>query len=171
MLYRNFIGGLILLFGSQFAVAASSFEQMVDAVKTDKPDVVNSLLKRGFDPNTSDREGNTLLMMAAKEGSNGVVKQLLAAQAKVQSVNEFGADAGRYRRPRRYRAQPARARRHPEPAGLDTAHVCRSDGPRPRRPAFDFFWSSRQRHLGQRHHVPDAGSTGGSCADGELAVG
>ena len=93
MLYRNFIGGLILLFGSQLAAAASSFEQMVDAVKTDKPDVVNSLLKRGFDPNTSDREGNTLLMMAAKEGSNGVVKQLLAAQAKVQSVNEFGETA------------------------------------------------------------------------------
>ena len=72
MLYRNFIVGLILLFGSQLAAGASSFEQMVDAVKTDKPDVVNSLLKRGFDPNTSDREGNTLLMMAAKEGSNAI---------------------------------------------------------------------------------------------------
>ena len=89
MLYRNFIGGLILLFGSQFAAAASSFEQMVDAVKTDKPDVVNSLLKRGFDPNTSDREGNTLLMMAAKEGSNGVVKQLLAMP---RAADAGGAD-------------------------------------------------------------------------------
>src|SRR4051812_15062158 len=87
------IGGLLLMFLSQWAVAASSYEEMVSAVKQDKPDVVASLIKRGFDPDTSDQEGNTLLMIAAKEGSSGVVKQLLAARAKVETRNEFGESA------------------------------------------------------------------------------
>ena len=93
MLNNRMIAALLLILASQFAGAASSYEEMIDAVKQDKTEIVSSLLKRGFDPNSSDREGNTLLMMAAKAGSNGVVKQLLAARAKVLSVNEFGETA------------------------------------------------------------------------------
>src|SRR5258706_1748227 len=93
MLINKCILVLALTLASQFAGAASSYEEMLDAVKQDKPEIVSALLKRGFDPDSSDREGNTLLMMAAKVGSIGVVKQLLAAQAKVQTVNEFGETA------------------------------------------------------------------------------
>src|SRR3954466_7334620 len=84
---------IILGFASQLAIAASSFEEMVSAVKQDRPEVVTALIKRGFDPDTSDQEGNTLLMIAAKEGSAGVAKQLLAARAKVEPRNEFGESA------------------------------------------------------------------------------
>ena len=58
-------GGLLLTVLCQFAVAASSYEEMVAAVKQDRPEVVAGLIKRGFDPDTSDQEGNTLAWASA----------------------------------------------------------------------------------------------------------
>src|SRR3954464_13164347 len=89
----KYIFSLFLMLACQMAVAANSYEEMVAAVKQDRPEVVAGLIKRGFDPDTSDQEGNTLLMIAAKEGSAAAVKQLLAARAKVESRNEFGETA------------------------------------------------------------------------------
>ena len=72
---------------------AGVYEDMLDAVKKDDVRAVSQLLKRGVDAATVDREGNSLLILAIKEGSVGTVKALLAARADVNSRNALGETA------------------------------------------------------------------------------
>ena len=86
------ISALVMLFASACAVAGV-YEDMIEAVKTDQVTVMKKLVSRGFDVNTTDVEGNTLLMMAAKEGSGGAVSLLLSAKARIDGRNQFGETA------------------------------------------------------------------------------
>ena len=90
---RNLICALFLLCLSSAGLAANSYDEMLEAVKDNKTQVVAELLKRGLDPNTSDQEGNTLLILASREGSAGVARQLIAAGAKLDAVNQFNETA------------------------------------------------------------------------------
>lgn len=67
---------LYVLIGFNLA-NAGSFEDFFSAIKQDNGEQVNVLLKRGFDPNTSDASGNPGLILAMKESSFKVVKVLL----------------------------------------------------------------------------------------------
>ena len=88
----KYICGLILALFCHFAWAGV-YEDMIAAVRADHVDVIDSLLKRGFDANAVDREGNTLLMLAAREGSKRAASRLLAAHIKVDARNIFGESA------------------------------------------------------------------------------
>jgi uncharacterized protein len=92
MLISRYGFGLLLALICQLA-AAGVYEDMIAAVKANHIDVIDALLKRGFDVNAVDREGNTLLMIAAKEGSPAATTRLLAAHPKVNARNEFGETA------------------------------------------------------------------------------
>jgi len=93
MPYVRIMLAVFLATSWQLAVAGA-YEDMLDAVKKDDTQVVGSLLARGFDPTTTDQQGNTLLILAAKEGSLGAVKQLLAtARRQVNARNIVGETA------------------------------------------------------------------------------
>lgn len=92
MLINKTICALVLLGFCQLA-GAGVYEDMVAAVNEDKAPTINALLNRGVDPDTTDQEGNTLLMLAAAAGSGHAIVELLAARAKVNAKNQLGETA------------------------------------------------------------------------------
>src|SRR6478735_6402708 len=54
---------------------------------------VQSLIERGNSPDTSDAEGSTLLMLAARGGHAPVVAYLISRKASVNGRNKFGDTA------------------------------------------------------------------------------
>jgi len=58
--------------------------------------IVGYLLERGADVNALSTNGSTPLMMAAREGQEGIAKVLLKAGARRDIVNERGDDAMRW---------------------------------------------------------------------------
>ena len=62
------------------------------AVVGDLP-TVQRLIERGNSPDTSDADGVTLLMLAAREGHAELVVYLLAQRASLSRRNKFGDTA------------------------------------------------------------------------------
>lgn len=80
---------LYLLAATVFSAAqADSFNDFFRAVRSDNASGVESLLRRGFDPNTRDEHGMTGLLLAIREPSPRVIQVLLASpQTKVELRN------------------------------------------------------------------------------------
>ena len=74
----------IVLYGFSLA-SAGSYEDFFKAIKQDDPKTMQSLLQRGFDPNTLDPEARHGLIMAVAEPSLKVAEVLI--QAKGINVN------------------------------------------------------------------------------------
>ena len=72
---KKFIYLLVLLVS--FSARADSFDDFFRAVRADNASGVQSLLNRGFDPNTRDANGLTGLLIALREPSPKVIDVLL----------------------------------------------------------------------------------------------
>jgi len=73
--YFRYLTYLYVFIG--FSVSsAGSFDDFFTAVSRDDPVMVESLLKRGFDPNTSNAQGQYGLFLALREGSLKVARVL-----------------------------------------------------------------------------------------------
>lgn len=77
---RNYIRYFLYLivFVSFNSTHAGSYDDFFRAIKRDDASVIESLLKRGFDPNTPSPDGEHGLMMALRESSMKVAGVLLA---------------------------------------------------------------------------------------------
>lgn len=64
---------------SSFSASAGSFDDFFRAVKGDNAGAINTLIARGFDPNTRDANGQTGLLIALREPSPRVIDALLAS--------------------------------------------------------------------------------------------
>lgn len=84
---------LLLLMLSYGLVQAGAYDEIIAAAEGNDTQTVLGLLGRGMDANTADRQGTTLLMMAARNGNNDVVKALLAGRANVNRRNQYGDTA------------------------------------------------------------------------------
>jgi ankyrin repeat protein len=73
--------------------AAQSFERLLAAVAAGEIQTVDSFLSKGLDPNTADTTGNTLLMIAAREGHLVLVKYLIDSKAAVTRRSPHGDTA------------------------------------------------------------------------------
>ncbi len=82
--------GLLFFVGT---VQAGAYEEILGAVEKNESEVVFSLLKRGMDVNTTDPAGNTLLMIATRNGNLDLVRFLLSNKAGVNRRNRFGDTA------------------------------------------------------------------------------
>ncbi len=71
----------------------SLFDEMDEALKFRRLELVPSLLKRGADINQTDRNGNTALILAVIENEPGLVELLIAKDADLEfrSTNGFTA--------------------------------------------------------------------------------
>ena len=70
-----------------------SYEDMILAAQ--KGDMVNMeyLMDRGLDPNSTDRDGNSLLTIAITQGSEPLVEFLIRRKAKLEGLNRNGETA------------------------------------------------------------------------------
>jgi len=88
---------LVFLFAVCFFPAhpahAAAYDDMLIAVKLGDTSSVQYWLGRGMDVNTSDREGNTLLMLAVRENRPQLVSLFIQARAKVNARNISGDSA------------------------------------------------------------------------------
>lgn len=91
MVCRNLLILLMLLF-SQFA-HSGAYDDMLKAVNMHDADQVSALLQRGMDVNTSDSEGNTLLLLAARNSDSQILETLLINKANVLKINKYGDSA------------------------------------------------------------------------------
>ena len=77
----------------QPARAQQAYEDFVFAVANDRSQQVKSLIARGIDPDTVDRNGNPALVIAAREGYVATVDVLLAGRANVNVRSATGDTA------------------------------------------------------------------------------
>jgi ankyrin repeat protein len=89
---RKLLVGLYLLFLVGTA-QAGAYEEILGAMEKNDSEAVVSLLKRGMDVNTTDPAGNTLLMIATRNGNLDLVKFLISNKAGVNRRNRFGDTA------------------------------------------------------------------------------
>jgi uncharacterized protein len=88
----NVLAAIVLAAVTIFAWAGS-YESIVRAAQEGDTATVTSLLQRGMDTNTTDKDGNTLLMLAARGGYASLVDLLLKYKASYLKSNRFGDDA------------------------------------------------------------------------------
>ena len=72
---------------------ASSYDEMLSAVKLGDVSGVRHWLERGMDVDTIDREGNTLLMLAVREKRPQLVTIFIQARARLNLRNMHGDTA------------------------------------------------------------------------------
>lgn len=81
----------LLVFIGFSSAFAGSFEDFFSAVSRDDASTVNSLLRRGFDPNTLDPKGQSALFLAVRESSPKVLDVLLKSP-KVKAETRTAQD-------------------------------------------------------------------------------
>jgi hypothetical protein len=85
---------LSVLFACAAAGAiAGSYDNILAAARDDRADEVINLVERGMDPNTSDRNGTTLLMFAAGNGNEQIIEFLLRNKCNILKQNTYGDTA------------------------------------------------------------------------------
>ena len=75
------------------SVQAGAYEDLLRAAELGDAKGIEQLLSRGSDPNTADAKGNTLLMIAAREGHKDVVWTLVRRKANANRRNQHGDTA------------------------------------------------------------------------------
>jgi len=74
-----FLGSILV----PFVAIAGAYEDMLKAVNQRDSVKVSHLLQRGMDVNTTDPMGNTLLMLAARNGDFHILEVLLTNSANI----------------------------------------------------------------------------------------
>ncbi|MGH8727053.1 MAG: ankyrin repeat domain-containing protein [Burkholderiales bacterium] len=72
---------------------AGSLDDIIGAIKVDAAATVTSLLSKGVDVNSSDQQGQSLLMLTARDGREAAFKTLLEHGPDVNAQNRFGETA------------------------------------------------------------------------------
>lgn len=72
---------------------AGAYEDMIEAIKRDDHATVAGLIVRGVGVDTVDGQGNSLLTIAAREGSLHASRSLLDAHARIDWANQAGETA------------------------------------------------------------------------------
>ena len=93
MKYFKFIPYLFVLTHLNTSTA-SSFDDFFKAIKFDQPKPIEYLLKRGFDANTPNEQGQIGLHIAINKGSNKVAKVLIEwPKTQLSQINPDGESA------------------------------------------------------------------------------
>src|SRR5574338_1390000 len=90
---RSVATAALVLALSHTSTWAGVYEDMIHAIKNGKEQEVAALLKRGVDPDTATPEGETLLMLAIKEGKLSLVQTVVAAKPRINARNAHGETA------------------------------------------------------------------------------
>lgn len=80
-------------FSGCLSVQAAAYEDLLRAAELGDARGIEQLLDRGMDPNTTDAKGNTILMIAAREGRRDAVLALIRRKANANKRNQYGDTA------------------------------------------------------------------------------
>lgn len=83
----------LVLYGLIALAHANSYEDSLNAARLGDTRQLVDLLNRGIDPETIDEQGNTLLILAAREGHAATVSALLQYRPRVSHRNLAGDSA------------------------------------------------------------------------------
>lgn len=84
---------LFLLLALALPASAGIYDDILAAANRDDTAKVIDLLKRGMDVNTADPSGNTLLMIAARNGNSDLLDFLLRNRSNILKRNKYGDSA------------------------------------------------------------------------------
>ncbi len=87
------IATLLVALALSSAALANSYEDSLNSARRGDTAQLVQLLDRGVDPNTVDDQGNTLLMLAAREGNGETVTAILKFRPKLGQRNAAGDSA------------------------------------------------------------------------------
>lgn len=95
VLSRKLLAATVLAASTLFSCAtiAGSYEDALGAASLGDTSQLTGLLDRGIDPNTVDAQGNSLLILAAREGQFDTVAALLKYRPKLDYRNLAGDTA------------------------------------------------------------------------------
>jgi hypothetical protein len=88
-----FLCCIVFLFSPKPAFAQTAYEDILKAVQVNDLPAVQTLLSRGMEVDTADQDGNSLLMIAAREGHLELVRFLVGQKANLDARNRFGETA------------------------------------------------------------------------------
>jgi len=91
-IFRLFLG-MAVICGLSTQAQAGAYEDMLQAIRLDDEAAITELFRRGMDVDTVNPQGETLLMLAAREGKPNVVRTILAARPRIQTRNPLGESA------------------------------------------------------------------------------
>ena len=158
MKIRNYFLRFVLvgLLGSSASVQAGAYEDMLQAIHLDDEKAIVELFRRGMDVDTVSPKGESLLMLAVREGKPSVVKTILAARPRLHVRNPLGESA----------LMLAAILGHTEIAKmlLDAADLRRRPQPGRYRPHADRQGRGYQCGCRERHHALDDGGARGPSA-------
>lgn len=92
-LRRRFAAFLLVLAFAPPLAAQQLLDDLFIAAVNDRADQVKAMLARGIDPNSVDKNGDPVIVAAARAGSAASVDVLLAAKAEVDKRNRWGDTA------------------------------------------------------------------------------
>ncbi|MBL8430934.1 MAG: ankyrin repeat domain-containing protein, partial [Dechloromonas sp.] len=72
---------------------AATYDDLISAARLGDTKDIAKLIQRGASVDTTDKEGNTLLMLAARDGHTELVEYLIKQRAKVNERNAVGDTA------------------------------------------------------------------------------
>lgn len=75
------------------ALQAAAYDDLLRAAELGDTTGVARLLDKGMDPDTADAKGNTILMIAARNGNRDLVWSLVRRKASASKRNQFGDTA------------------------------------------------------------------------------
>src|SRR5262245_16478682 len=75
------------------SVQAAAYDDLLRAAELGDATGVDQMLGKGMDPNTADAKGNTILMIATREGHQDVVRTLIRRKANANRRNQYGDTA------------------------------------------------------------------------------
>ena len=75
------------------SVPAAAYNDLLRAAELGDATGIERLIDKGMDPNTADAKGNTILMIATREGHGKVVMSLIRRKANANRRNQYGDTA------------------------------------------------------------------------------
>jgi ankyrin repeat protein len=91
--YASQAAVLALFVISYTSVQAAAYEDLLRAAEIGDAKGVDQMIGKGMDPNTADAKGNTLLIIAVREGHRDVVGALVRRKANANKRNQYGDSA------------------------------------------------------------------------------
>jgi uncharacterized protein len=91
--YASQAAVLALFLLSYTSVQAAAYEDLLRAAELGDAKGVDQMIGKGMDPNTADAKGNTILMIATREGHREVVSTLVRRKANANKRNQYGDTA------------------------------------------------------------------------------